>query len=191
MAANTYNGVLTVTASNGSSAPVQVKLTLTAPPPPTGNEFITNGGFEGGISPWVQSGVGSYINNANFAHSGTGSVSLGTDSLVGGGTLYQQFTIPNTVSTANLTFYLYVTSPLITTVAYDKLYFEITNTSGQIQQSLGNFSNLNKGPAGAYVLRGPYDLSAFKGQTIRLRFRSATSNPGGGTEFHLDDVSVK
>jgi hypothetical protein len=189
MAANTYNGVLTVTASNGSSATVQVQLTVT--PPSTGNEFITNGGFEGGVSPWVLSGVASYINNANFAHSGTGSVSLNTDSFAGGGTLYQQFTIPSTASTANLTFYLYVTSPLITTTAYDKLYFEVTNTSGQIQQSLGSFSNLNKGAVGAYVLRGPYDLSAFKGQTIRLRFRSVTSNLGGGTEFHLDDVSVK
>ena len=191
MAANTYNGTLTVTASNGSSATVQALLTLTAPPPPIGNEFITNGGFEGGVSPWAQTGVGNYINNANYAHSGTGSVSLGTDSFVGGGALYQQFTIPSTASTANLTFYLYVTSSLITSVAYDKLYFEITNTSGQIQQSLGNFSNLNKGPSGAYILKGPYDLSAFKGQTIRLRFRSVTSNGGGGTEFHIDDVSVK
>ena len=191
MAANTYNGVLTVTASNGSSATVQVQLTLTGPPPPTDNGFITNGGFEGGISPWVQSGVASYINNATYAHSGTGSFRLGTDSFAGGGTLYQDFTIPNTASTAKLNFYLYVTSPLLTTVAYDKLYFEITDSSGRILQSLGNFSNLNKGPSGAYVLRGPYDLSAFKGQTIRLRFRSVTSNAGGGTEFHIDDVSVK
>lgn len=191
MAANTYNGVLTVTAGNGSSATVQVQLTLTGLPPPTGNEFITNGGFEGGISPWVQSGVASYINNATYAHSGTGSFRLGTDSFAGGGTLYQDFTIPNTASTAKLNFYLYVTSPLLTTVAYDKLYFEITDSSGRILQSLGNFSNLNNGPSGAYVLRGPYDLSAFKGQTIRLRFRSVTSNAGGGTEFHIDDVSVK
>lgn len=189
LAAGNYSASITFQAGASGSTTVPVSLTLM--PSGGGTDFITNGGFEGGISPWVASGITTYINNASLAHSGTGSISLGTDSFVGGAALYQQFTIPSTATSANLTFFLYVTSPLNTTTAFDKMYFEVTNTSNQIQQSLGNVSNLDKGAASAYIMRGPYDLSAFKGQTIRVRFRSVSSNLGGGTEFHLDDVSVK
>jgi hypothetical protein len=49
---------------------------------------------------------------------------------------------------------------------------------------------LNKGTSGAYVQRGPYSLSAFAGQTVRIQFR-ATNNQSMPTSFRVDDVSVK
>jgi thermolysin len=160
-------------------------------PPPSGTERITNGGFETSVSPWVQSGNGAfYVANGNYPHGGTGYVYYGTaNSRTGQG--YQQFTIPSTATSANLTFWLNVTSSeTTTTTQYDKLFVEIRNTSGTLLQTVATFSNLNKGTAGAYSQKGSYNLLAYKGQTIRLQFR-ATTDSSLATTFRVDDVSVK
>jgi thermolysin len=163
----------------------------TPPPPPTGDELIVNGGFETMLAPWVSSGAGAlWTGNGNFPHGGTGYIYLGnTNSSTGQS--YQQISISPTATTANLSFWLNVTSAETTTsIQYDRLFVEVRNTSGTLLTTLATFSNLNKGTAGNYVLRGNYNLLAYAGQTVRVQFRSTTDS-SLATVFRIDDVSVK
>jgi hypothetical protein len=49
---------------------------------------------------------------------------------------------------------------------------------------------VNSGTAGVYVLRGPYSLNSFAGQTVRIQFRG-TNDITLPTSFRVDDVSVQ
>jgi hypothetical protein len=105
-------------------------------------------------------------------------------------TLYQTVTIPSG-GCSNLNFWLNVTSSEATGAAiFDRLFIEVRSTSGTLLATLATFSNQNKGTAGVYVLRGPYNLSAFAGQTVRIQFR-ATTDITLPTSFRVDDVSVQ
>ena len=91
----------------------------------------------------------------------------------------------------SLTFWLnVVSSETTTTIQYDKLYVEVTNTSGTVLATLATFSNLNKGTAGVYSQKGPYSLSAYAGQTVRVRFRGTTDS-SLITTFRIDDASAR
>ena len=153
-----------------------------------GTELITNGGFESGTNSWVLSGA-AVLSTGSYPHSGTGyTIVVNADNTTGA--KYQQITIPSG-ATRNLTFWLNVTSSeTTTTTQYDKISVEVRSASGALLSTLATFSNLNKGTAGAYVQRGPYNLSAFAGQTVRIQF-SATNNASLPTSFRVDDVSVK
>jgi Zn-dependent metalloprotease len=161
------------------------------PPPPPGSSIVINGGFEGSQSPWVRSGSGAlYTANGSAPHSGTGYIYFGTANSVSGQT-YQQITIPNGASSAQLTFWLNVTtSETTTTTRYDRLFVEVRNTSGTLLQTMATFSNLNRGTTGTYVQRGSYNLLGYQGQTIRLQFRGTTDSVLP-TTFRVDDVAVQ
>jgi Zn-dependent metalloprotease len=157
-------------------------------PTPSGNLLI-NGGFEGSASPWVGSGSGYfYTNNGNYPRGGTGYIYFGVNNSVTG-QAYQQVSIPST-ATGTLSFYLNVTSSeTTTTTAYDRLFVEVRNTSGTLLATLGSYSNLNKAAAGVYTLR-TLNASAYRGQTVRIQFRS-TMDSSITTTFRVDDVSLQ
>jgi hypothetical protein len=152
-----------------------------------GVEQIVNGGFESGTTPWVVSGqvtrsTGSFP-NSGLAYMILGGVNSTT------GTLYQQVTIPS--GGANLNFWLNITTGEAAGASvFDRLFIEVRNTSGTLLGTLTTFSNQNSGSSGVYVLRGPYNLNTWAGQTVRLQFRS-TQDSSLPTSFRLDDVSVK
>jgi hypothetical protein len=137
---------------------------------------------------WVFSGA-TLRGTGSYPHSGVAySIVVNADNTTGAE--YQQITIPSG-ATRNLTFWLNVTSSeTTTTTQYDRIFVEVRSTSGALLSTLATFSNLNKGTAGAYVQRGPYSLSAYAGQTVRIQFR-ATNNASSPTSFRVDDVSVK
>ncbi len=155
-----------------------------------GAELLTNGAFEGSVSPWVLSGQAFYTANGNFPHGGTGySYYAGGNN--NSGAAYQQFSIPSSATTANLTFWLNVTSSeTTTTTQYDKLFVEVRNTSGSLLATLATYSNLDKGTSGVYSQKGSFSLIAYKGQTVRLQFR-ATTDSSLATTFRVDDASVQ
>ena len=189
LAAGTYNGAITISATGATNTPVTVPVTLTVNPTGGGctGELIVNGGFESGTTPWVLSGA--IHSTGAFPHSGVAY------SILGGGnnnshTEYQQITIPAGCS-KNLSFWLNVTSSeTTTTTQFDRIFIEVRNTSGTLLATLTTFSNLNKGTSGVYVLRGPYSLAAFAGQTVRIQFR-ATTDFSLATTFRVDDVTVQ
>ncbi len=162
--------------------------TPTATPTPTPIELVVNGGFEGSVSPWVMSGSGAfYTNNGNYPHTGTGYIYFGVNNNTTGQT-YQTVTVPST-ATGSLTFWFNCNSSEGTTTAYDFLYVEVRNTSGTLLQTLATYSNKNKGTAGVYSQKS-FSLAAYKGQTIRLQFRT-TTDVSLSTTFRIDDVSLK
>ena len=134
------------------------------------------------------SGTGAfYTNNGNYPHAGTGYIYFGVNNSVTGQT-YQTVTIPSTASGA-LTFWFNCNSSEGSTTAYDFLYVEVRNTSGTLLQTLATYSNKNKGTAGVYSQKS-FSLAAYKGQTIRLQFRT-TTDFSLSTTFRIDDVSLK
>jgi subtilisin family serine protease len=172
--------------SGGSPTPTP---TPTPSPTPGGSELLTNGGFEGSLSPWVNSGTGAfYTANGNYPQAGTGYVYFGVNNSVSGQS-YQQVSIPST-ATGTLTFWLNVTSnETTTTTQYDRLFVEVRNTSGTLLSTLATYSNLNKGTAGSYTQR-TLDVSAYRGQTVRIQFR-ATTDSSLTTTFRVDSASLK
>ena len=157
--------------------------------PTPGIELLVNGGFEGSVSPWVNSGTGAfYTANGSTPRSGTGYVYFGVNNSVSGQS-YQTVSIPTT-ATGTLTFWLNVTSSETTTTAqYDKMFIEVRNTAGTLLTTLATYSNLNKTTAGNYSQKS-FSLAAYKGQTVRVQFRSTMDGSVTST-FRVDDASLR
>jgi hypothetical protein len=178
----------TPTATPSATPTPTVTPTPTATPTPTPSELIVNGALEGSISPWLLSGAGAfYTNNGNYPHGGTGYMYFGVNNNVSG-QVYQTVTIPSTAP-ANLTFWFNCSSSESATTAYDYMYVEVRNTSGTLLQTVATYSNKDKTTAGSYSLKS-FSLAAYKGQTVRLQFRS-TTDFSITTTFRVDDVSLK
>jgi len=89
-------------------------------------------------------------------------------------------TLPTGCSTYTLSFYLKIsTAETTTTSQYDKLTVQVGSTT------LQTFSNLD---ASGYTLRS-YDLAAFAGQTVTVKFTGAEDS-SLKTSFVLDDTAV-
>jgi Zn-dependent metalloprotease len=148
---------------------------------------IVNPGFETGTAPWTFSGQVTRSTGA-FPHSGTAyAILTGVNSSTG--TLFQTVTVPSGCS--NLQFWLNITTNEAAGAAvFDRLFIEVRSTSGTLLATLATFSNQNSGTAGAYVLRGPFNLSSFAGQTVRIQFRG-TNDITLPTVFRVDDVSLQ
>lgn len=173
-----------IASSLSRTAPLSLTIT------PGSVERLTNGGFEGSTSPWVLTGSSFYTASGAYPHSGTGYVNTGNTNNTTG-IVYQQFTIPTTATTANLSFWLNVSSTeTSTTTAFDKLYVEVYNSSGTLLQTLATYSNLNKSADGVYFQKSGFSLLSYKGQTIRIQFRGVNGSVSP-TIFRIDDVSVK
>jgi Zn-dependent metalloprotease len=175
------------TSRTGTLTIAGLTFTVTQAGTTGGTELIVNPGFESGTTPWVISGQVTRSTGA-YPHSGVAYMILnGVNST--SGTLYQTVTIPS--GGANLNFWLNITTSEAAGAAiYDRLFIEVRSTSGTLLGTLATFSNQNSGTAGAYVLRGPYNLSSWAGQTVRIQFRG-TNDVTLPTSFRVDDVSVK
>lgn len=173
---------------NGTMTIAELAFTVTQTGTSGGTELITNPGFETGTTPWIISGqvtrsTGTYPHSdlAYMIVNGVNSTS---------GTLYQTLTIP-TGAACKLSFWLNITTSEAPSAAVDdRLFLEVWSTSGTLLATLTTFSNQNSGTGGVYVLRGPYNLSAFAGQTVRIQFRG-TNDITLPTSFRVDDVSVQ
>lgn len=159
------------------------------PTPGGGSELLVNGGFEGSASPWVGSGTGYfYTANGSTPRSGTGYIYFGVNNSVSGQS-YQQVSIPTT-ATGTFTFWLNVTSSeTTTTTQYDRLFVEVRNTSGTLLTTLATYSNLNKTTAGNYSQKS-FNLAAYRGQTVRIQFRSTMDSSVTST-FRVEDASLR
>ncbi|HEU4435808.1 MAG TPA: M36 family metallopeptidase, partial [Pyrinomonadaceae bacterium] len=149
---------------------------------------IVNPGFETGTTPWTISGQVTR-STGSFPHSGTAYMILnGVNST--SGTLFQTVTVPSN-GCSNLQFWLNITTNEAAGASvFDRLFIEVRSTSGTLLATLATFSNQNSGTAGVYVLRGPFNLSSFAGQTVRIQFRG-TNDITLPTIFRVDDVSLQ
>lgn len=146
--------------------------------------LILNGDFEAGSSNW--SGTTAVIKASSNAHAGSMCAVMGGKGTTTTQDLYQTVSIPAGAAKATLTFYLRVESAEGTSTAYDKFTTTVRTTANALIKTLGTTSNISKGKG--YLTR-TYDLSAYKGQTVRIRFR-ATEDSDLQTTFYLDDVKL-
>ncbi|HEY8562337.1 MAG TPA: M4 family metallopeptidase [Pyrinomonadaceae bacterium] len=174
----------------GSGTPTPTPTVTPTPTPGGGGNLLVNGGFEGSASPWVGSGTGYfYVSPGNYPHGGTGYIYFGVNNSVSG-QAYQQVTIPATAA-GTLTFWLNVTSSeTTTTTQYDKLFVEVRNTSGTLLSTLATYSNLNKVASAATYSQKSLNVSAYRGQTVRIQFRSTTDS-SVTTTFRVDDAALQ
>jgi hypothetical protein len=149
-------------------------------------QLLLNSGFESGVSGWVaSSGVINATGQA--AHGGSWKAALNGEGAPNTDSVYQQVAIPSTVSSAKLSFWLKVVSSETTTSsAYDKLKVQVRSGSNAVLSTLATYSNLNKGTS--YVQKS-FDLTAYKGQTVRIYFEGVEGSTIP-TAFLIDDVSL-
>lgn len=150
-------------------------------------ERIVNGGFESGSTSWTAtSGVISSTGTLP-ARTGTWRAWLNGYGATHTDSVYQTVSIPAAATSATLTFWLRVDSAETTTTnAYDTLTVQVRNSSNTVLGTLATYSNLNKGTS--YVQRS-FNLSAYKGQTIRVYFLGVEGSQVA-TSFLIDDVSL-
>ena len=73
-----------------------------------------------------------------------------------------------------------------TSIAYDTLQVQVRNTANAVLATLATYSKLNKN--NTYVLK-TFDISAYRGQTIRIYFLG-TEDSSLQTSFVIDDTAV-
>ncbi|HEY0431070.1 MAG TPA: hypothetical protein VGC61_04605 [Pyrinomonadaceae bacterium] len=166
-------------------SPTPTPTPTPTPPPPS--QLLLNPGFESGNVNWVTtSGV---ITNSTMRTPRTGSWYAWLDGYgtTHTDTLYQQVTIPASATTATLNFYLKIDTAETTTVTpFDTLKVQIRNSSNTVLATLATYSNLNKGTV--YLLK-TFDVTAYKGQTIRVYFLGVEDS-SLQTSFLIDDTSL-
>ncbi|MDR3446554.1 MULTISPECIES: protease pro-enzyme activation domain-containing protein [unclassified Dyella] len=189
-AAGTYN--VTETVTDGASGKTSSKTSsVTVSGGSTPSQIIVNPGFETGTaSPWSMSS-GTLCSNSTCsgetAHSGTWFAWLDGYGSTHTDTVSQKVAIPSGKTSAKLTFYLHVdTAETSTTTAYDKLSVQVLNSSGTVLKTLATYSNLN---AASGYSQASFDLSAYIGQTVTLKF-TGSEDASLQTSFVLDDVNL-
>ncbi len=164
--------------------------------PSGASQLLSDPGFDYGDTFW-SSGVcivikpgdcapSSAMTDSSFAsHSGNTHAQLGGKPgefrLVS-----EPVTIPSTVASAELSFYLWVVTKLTSRSANDVLNVEILNEAGVVQETVGTLSNLDECPT---YIQHRFDISRYRGATIRISFTSVNGS-GAPTWFLLDDVAL-
>ncbi len=181
--AQTTTSTVTVSDTTGATGTASFGWTVSGGGGGTcSGQKLLNPGFESGATSWTGTtgAIGQWSSQGQPARTGTyaawllGYGSTHTESIS------QAVTIP-AGCTATLTFYVHIdTAETTTATAYDKL----TVTAGST--TLGTLSNLNK--ATGYQAK-TYNLTAFAGQTVTLKF-NGTEDSSLQTSFVLDDLAV-
>lgn len=161
-------------------------LTGAPPPPPPGSELLANKGFESGNVTWVATAGVITNSTGQTPRSGAWYAWLDGYGVSHTDSLYQQITVPSTATTVTLSFWLKITTAeTTTTTAFDTLRVQIRNSSNTVLSTLATYSNLNK--TTGYVQK-TFDVTAFKGQTIRIYFLGVEDS-SLQTSFVIDDTS--
>jgi kumamolisin len=152
------------------------------------SQLLGNPGFENGTnaSPWVASA--GIINNklGQPAHAGAWKAWLNGYGHSHTDTLIQQIAIPSTITQADLSFWLHISTAETSRMAVDTLTVQIRLASGAVLQNIATFSNTKAAPG---YTKQTFDLSAFKGRTIRI-YLIGTENSTRATSFVVDDFAL-
>jgi Bacterial Ig domain/Transmembrane protein 131-like N-terminal len=151
------------------------------------SQLLQNGGFEtGNLTNWSAAGVYLPFVLTGHSHSGDYSAQLGSrlePKPKGDSSLYQTIAIPSTVTSATLTFWYWPST--FDTIQHDWQEAQVQNSSGtMLAQIMKVCSNSHT------WTQKTFDLTPYKGQTIRIYFNDHEDGVGDLTYMYLDDVSV-
>ncbi len=152
----------------------------------TGGQLFANPGFESGVTGWSQTpGV---IDSSTGRPARTGSWKAWLD---GYGTshtdtLSQTVAVPSAAASATLSFWLRVDTAETGSIVYDTLRVQVLNTSGGVLATLATYSNV--GATATYGQKS-FNLSAYRGQTVTIRF-DGTEDSSLQTSFVIDDTAL-
>ncbi|MDH6119877.1 hypothetical protein ABH930_001117 [Kitasatospora sp. GAS204A] len=182
---------VTLTATDTTNASGSTTFSWTVDPSSGGGctpaQLLGNPGFETGTAaPWTTS-TGTVSNDSSEpAHSGSWDAWLDGYGTTHTDTLAQTVAVPSGCSSYQLSFWLHVdTAETSTTTAYDTLNVQVLSSSGTVLGTLHTYSNLDHLTGYA---QHTFDLSAYAGQTVTLKFTGTEDNEYQ-TSFVLDDTA--
>ncbi len=177
----------TVGNSSVSSA-VAVTVNNVAPTCVAMAQKIVNPDFELGKSvSWGSSRAIQSLGSA-IAYNGKWVAWLGGTGKASVADLAQTVTIPANACKPTLSFQLKINTNETTTLVKDTLEVRVlNNATNAVLNTLATYSNLNK--SASYVSNS-FDLSAYKGQAIKLQFHEV-ENASVVSSFYVDNVLLK
>jgi len=178
-----FDVTITVTNSSGFSSTVEFWWMIAVA------QLLGNPDFENGTAPWTATAgvidpatsdepaaVGSYMAWLD------GYGSPHTD------TLSQTVTLPAGSTHYDLNFWLHIDTQEQTTVsAFDHLWVQVLDQSGNVLATLATYSNLNHNTG--YALH-TLNMAPYAGQTVTIKF-TGTENSSNKTDFVVDYTSLK
>lgn len=145
-------------------------------------------GFEGGYAGWTTSPeVINGTTEGSAPHSGAYKAWLNGYGRVRHDYVFQDVFIPPSACSAHLRFWVKITTTEFIAREYDTLAVEIRDTADAVKATLARYSNLNES---ADYLEKSFDLSAYRGQTVRIYF-NGSEDKAYETSFFLDDVTLE
>jgi serine protease len=183
---------VTVTAKDGTGASGTTSFTWTASSSSSGctaKQLLGNPGFEtGSAAPWTTTaGVINANGAGETAHSGSWYAWLDGYGTPHTDTVAQTVTIGSNCHTDKFSFWLRIDTSEATSSVIDTLKVQVLNSSNAVLATLATYSNLN---ASGYVQKS-FSVSAYAGQTIKVKFTGVETDRGGGTtNFVIDDTAL-
>jgi hypothetical protein len=144
---------------------------------------LQNPGFESGFVSWTGTNGPVTNNTGRPAHSGSWKLWLGGNGTSGTETINQNVTVPSS-GTPKLSFWMRSDTSESGTRAYDTMKVQII--SGGATTTLATYSNV--GTNATYTQKS-FDLSAFKGKAVTVRFTD-TEDYSLQTSWVVDDTSL-
>ena len=152
----------------------------------TTTQLVLNSGFESGAASWTATSGVITSDSSMAAHGGSYKAWLNGYGAAHTDSVYQSVSIASTATSATLKFWLKITSDETTTTnAYDTLKVQLRDSGNNVLATLATYSNLNKGSS---YLEKSFDLSAYKGQTVRIHFLGEEGSTVA-TSFVVDAVT--
>lgn len=190
---STPTATATPTATVTRTATSTPTRTSTPTPTSTGSvglaDLLTNGGFEAGLLPWqVSSSGGNSLLDTTRPHTGLSGLRFCgyptcTDKA------WQTVTLPATMTTATLTYWVYVSTGKTGTTCTDTLTPQLRNSAGTVVATGARVCNT----AGAGWTQRTVDLSAAvagrAGKPVQIAFVGRSNSATATTTFYLDDVT--
>jgi subtilisin family serine protease len=184
--AGTYSVTITGTGTSATHT-TPFSLTVTGGGGGCGSpgQKLANSGFESGNTSWTATaGVIGQNAPSQPPRTGTWNAWLDGYGFSHTDTLSQTVTLPAGCSSYTLSFWLHIdSSETTTTIAYDTLQVQVITGS---TTTLATYSNLNE--AAGYSQKS-FNLAAFAGQTVTIRFRGV-EDFSLQTSFVIDDTSL-
>ncbi|QIK04905.1 M20/M25/M40 family metallo-hydrolase [Streptomyces sp. ID38640] len=172
---------LTITGTGSVTHTTTYTLTVRGTGSCTGQQLLTNGGFESGTTPWTGDTGAIGAHTGQSAHTGSRFAWLGGYGSSATDSLSQSVTVPAGCAKATLTYWLHIDTKETERVVYDTFKVKVGSTT------LTTLSNTDA--ASGYTQR-TLDLTPYIGQRITLTF-TATEDASLQTSFVVDDATLQ